>query len=59
MLKEDSDDSDDIDEENTIVSYANFLTKNLRISAEPRLFPLYVNGSIIDYKLEDCGSVEE
>jgi hypothetical protein len=41
------------------VNYENFLTKQLRIPAEPRLFPLYVNGKAIDYKLDEIGSKEE
>jgi len=41
------------------VNYENFLTKQLRIPAEPRLFPLYVNGKVIDYKLDEIGSKEE
>ena len=41
-----------------MIQFENNLTKSLRTSAEPRLFPLYVNGKVIDYKF-DCGDDDE
>ena len=38
--------------EDETINYENSLTKHLRISTEPRLFPLYVNGSVINYNFE-------
>lgn len=49
----DSDSEDSSEEELPIVDYENFLTKQLRVPLEPRLFPLYVNGRIVDYNLKD------
>ena len=41
-----------------MVDFENKLTQSLRTVAEPRLFPLYVNGKVIDYKL-DCGDDDD
>ena len=47
------DDSDDSDNDGSIINYENFITKQMRVSTEPKLFPLLANGKVIDYKFDN------